>query len=573
MSESQPSRSITISDDGFDFPIVELLTGRTFISGKSGSGKSNTISVIAEELLDKQYPMMIVDTDGEYWGLKEEYEILHVGGDSECDLIVGPEHAEKLAELALEQNVPIILDVSGYLEEDVVDDLLRETAKYLFAKEKKLKRPFLLIVEECHEYIPESKKTTDAGKMLIKIGKRGRKHGLGICGLSQRPANVKKDFITQCDLLFWHRLTWETDTKTVKRVLGNEYEDRIQKLSDGEAFVTADFLDIDVEKVQVRRKRTYDAGATPDLGDVDRPDLESVSGDIVEELEAISDRESQRQDRISQLEAENDELREQIDELEQELSEARDLREMADTFATALQEQSGDNGDSGEADHQITELIEERNELQRELEARKEHIDELEAEVSELQGVKEELAQLESVDFETAEEAITRLADALEMDVGGDTSKWKQKAETEREKRKEVEAELRDRDTESTDDGTSYSESTGVSVIPDNYREFVEHEYIQQQVEAAKNTKNVSPSYVTAVMKLILQRGGPVTRREVADDVGIKTPQNIGKAMRALSDQGVVELSGKGNQQTADFAFDTAQNQQQAEAVVENAGL
>jgi len=101
-----------------------VLTGRSFITGKSGSGKSNTASVVIENLLDNGFPVMIVDTDGEYYGLKEEYEILHAGADDECDIVVSPEHAEKLANLALEQNVPIILDVSGYLEEDTANELL-----------------------------------------------------------------------------------------------------------------------------------------------------------------------------------------------------------------------------------------------------------------------------------------------------------------------------------------------------------------------------------------------------------------------------------------------------------------
>ncbi|MGM0683748.1 MAG: helicase HerA domain-containing protein, partial [Halobacteriota archaeon] len=92
-----------------ELPVVDVLTGRSFITGKSGSGKSNTASVVIENLLDNGFPVMIVDTDGEYYGLKEEYEILHAGADDECDIVVSPEHAEKLANLALEQNVPIIL--------------------------------------------------------------------------------------------------------------------------------------------------------------------------------------------------------------------------------------------------------------------------------------------------------------------------------------------------------------------------------------------------------------------------------------------------------------------------------
>ncbi|MFB6308923.1 MAG: ATP-binding protein, partial [Haloarculaceae archaeon] len=208
-----------------DLPVVELLTGRGFVTGKSGSGKSNTASVVAERLLDNGFGLLIVDIDGEYYGLKEEYEILHAGADEECDIQVTVEHAEKIASLALEQNVPIILDISSFLDEDEAEELLMAVAKQLFAKEKKLKQPFLMLVEECHEWIPEKGSMGEVGKMLIKIGKRGRKHGLGIVGISQRPADVKKDFITQCDWLVWHRLTWNNDTKVVRRVLDGEYAD------------------------------------------------------------------------------------------------------------------------------------------------------------------------------------------------------------------------------------------------------------------------------------------------------------------------------------------------------------
>jgi len=165
----------TADGERLEFPIVEMLTGRGFVTGKSGSGKSNTTSVVVvEELLEAGYPVLIVDTDGEYYGLKEEYELLHAGADEECDIQVNVEHAQKLANLALEENVPIILDVSGYLDDNEADELLRETVRHLFAKEKKLKKPFLLVVEECHEYIPEGGGVGETGNLLIKVGKRGR---------------------------------------------------------------------------------------------------------------------------------------------------------------------------------------------------------------------------------------------------------------------------------------------------------------------------------------------------------------------------------------------------------------
>ena len=321
-----------------ELPIVDLLTGRGFVTGKSGSGKSNSASVIAEKLLDRGYSLLAVDIDGEYYGLKEEYEILHVGADDECDLQVGVEHAGKIAELALEQNVPIILDVSSFLDESKARELLTEVTKHLFAKEKKLKQPFLMLVEEIHEYIPEGGGVDECGRMLVKVGKRGRKHGLGIVGISQRPADVKKDFITQCDWLVWHRLTWNNDTKVVSRILGSEYADHIEEMDDGECFLMSDW-DEEIQLVQFERKQTFDAGATPGLDDFERPELKSVSGDLVSELQEISESKQQRKNRVDELQRELKRKDERIADLERQLSEAQDLKKMADRFSRAMMEQ------------------------------------------------------------------------------------------------------------------------------------------------------------------------------------------------------------------------------------------
>ncbi|WP_380676835.1 ATP-binding protein [Salinigranum sp. GCM10025319] len=340
--------TITVADvsagpggDGTDpgttvsLPAVEILTGRGFITGKSGSGKSNTASVVVEKLLSANFPVLVVDTDGEYYGLKEEFEILHVGADEECDIQVSPEHAEKIASLALEGNVPIILDVSGYLDESEAKSLLLQTTRHLFAKEKKVKQPFLMLVEEVHEYIPEGGGMDECGRMLVKVGKRGRKHGLGIIGISQRPADVKKDFITQCDWLVWHRLTWRNDTKVVKRILGKEYSDAIEDMGDGEGFLVTDWSE-SIRRVQFRRKQTFDAGATPGLDDFERPDLKSVSSDLVDELRDISDEKERRESELADLRQELDRKEQRIAELEAELEEARDLRRFADQMAQAM---------------------------------------------------------------------------------------------------------------------------------------------------------------------------------------------------------------------------------------------
>ncbi|OAQ54452.1 hypothetical protein HTG_02570 [Natrinema mahii] len=424
MSDDAKQRQIGVgeTDDGADLklPVVELLTGRGFVTGKSGSGKSNTASVIAEELLEAGYPLLIVDTDGEYYGLKEEYEMLHAGADEECDIQIGPEHAEQMATIALEENVPVILDVSGYLDSDVADELLREVARQLFVKEKKLKKPFLLVVEEVHEYIPEGGGVGETGNLLIKISKRGRKHGLGILGISQRPADVKKDFITQANWLVWHRLTWDNDTKVVGRIIDTEYSDLVSDLDDGQAFVQTDWTETDVRKVQFRRKRTFDAGATPGLEDVERPELKSVSDALVGDLQQISERKDREQDRIQELETELEKKETRIETLEDELSSARDVssaaRQMADALQNTetVQSQLPDSGEDLRRLHEeIADLEAERDELRESLEERDERIAALEAELEdrtdELERLRGENAQLREVVRERA--AATREAD------------------------------------------------------------------------------------------------------------------------------------------------------------------
>ncbi|WP_049895741.1 helicase HerA domain-containing protein [Halopiger xanaduensis] len=523
-----PDEQITVGTDGETLPTVDVLTGRAFITGKSGSGKSNTASVVLEELLEAGYPTLIVDTDGEYYGLKEQYELLHVGADEQCDLRVGPEHAEKLATLALEENVPLILDVSGFLDEDDANDLIRETARHLFAKEKRLKKPFLLVVEEIHEYIPEGGGLDETGQMLIKIGKRGRKHGLGICGISQRPADVKKDFITQANWVVWHRLTWDNDTKVVGRVLGSDYKDAVADLDDGEAFVQTDWGD-GVDRVQFKRKRTFDAGATPGLEDFDRPELKSIDEDLVSELEAISDREQRRQDRVAELEQRLEDREQRIDELEQELENARDMSDMAEQFTQAMLQQGGGNGDDAPTE-KVNELVAEKNRLERELSEREDRIDALESEVESLRS---ELADRPTVDdLETAREATERLADAFGLETGDDGDKWRRKYEAAQDRIAELE------------------DQTAVD-MPDDYEAFVDDDYVQEAIEEAKDEG--SPKYTCAVVAGILRRGGPTTRQEIARDIDIQSDSNIEKGIKPLANRGIVTTDGSGPDKEVDF--------------------
>ena len=521
----------------YTLPVEDVLTGRGFITGKSGAGKSNTGSVVAEELLDRGHPLLVVDVDGEYWGLKEEYEVLHVGATEECDLQVGAEHAEKLASLALESHVPIILDVSGYVDQDEGDALVRETARELFALEQQAMQPFVMLVEEVHEYIPQQGSLSEAGEMLIRVAKRGRKRGLGIIGLSQRPADVQKDFITQADLLVWHRLTWDNDTSVVDRVVGSEYADKVSDLADGEAFVQADWYEADVEQVQVRRKETFDAGATPGLDDTTRPELKSIGEGLVDELEEISTREEQRQDRVQELEATIEEREARIDELEQELENQEDIASAAQQMANALQGANGSSDAAGmpedfdaklEAKNdRIHELEETLDDVRGERDQLQSQVEDLEAEVERLQGIEERITQAERI-----EDTLAEARDVLGVDVEhsapveGDTA--------------ELREELRERD-ERIEELEQRLANAGEVTVPSDYHEFVKDDVVQDVIDEAKAESSASPRYVKGVVAAVLEEGGPVDYQTVADSLGVSDSSNVSKAASTLQAMGVLE--------------------------------
>ena len=547
-SEASSQDAIQINEAGDTLPVVEVLTGRGVTLGKSGSGKSNTASVVVEELLEDGYPVLIVDVDGEYFGLKEEYELLHLGADEECDLQVGAEHAEKIAEFTLEENIPVILDVSGYLHEEDQKELIKEVGRHLFAKEKKLKKPFLFLIEEIHEYIPESG-LGDAGQMLIKIAKRGRKHGLGLCGISQRPADVKKDFITQCDWHVWHRLTWENDTKVVRRVLGSEYAEMVKDLDDGEAILHTDWNDR-IRQVQFRRKYTFDAGATPGLEEIERPDLKSVSSDILSELETISERKQAEQSEIERLRSELEAREERISELQEELERSRGVSDLAERFTEALVEADGQGATSETIEDTVEEIREEKNEqirsLQEENQELRQENQELRNRVQDLEQTADHVESVEALNenIEEVSEAYLRLGEALGLDP--------QENEIEQ-LRERVETLQKELSAQSNTPTEQPSETAEGSVH--THQEFLSDEAIQDKITSAKD-EATSPRYVEGVITAIIAHNEPVTYEQIADELNISSTGHVASAVNALHSRDVVTKSKNGRVTEVDLNID-----------------
>ncbi|MDX2072643.1 MAG: ATP-binding protein [Haliscomenobacter sp.] len=107
--------------------------------------------------------------------------------------------------------------------------------------------PFALVLEEAHSYIPEEDSVEFAlsRKHIERIAKEGRKYGLSLIVVSQRPSNISSTVLSQCGTFITLRLTSDLDQNKVKRFLPDTLESQantLPSLRDGEAFVTGDAI-------------------------------------------------------------------------------------------------------------------------------------------------------------------------------------------------------------------------------------------------------------------------------------------------------------------------------------------
>ncbi|ODA43021.1 ATP-binding protein [Desulfosporosinus sp. BG] len=105
--------------------------------------------------------------------------------------------------------------------------------------------PLALIMEEAHNYIPEDDKSKYSlcRDRVEKIAKEGRKYGLSLIVVSQRPSNVSTTVLSQCGTFITLRLTSDLDQNKIRRLLPDTLGDQaniLPSLRDGEALVTGD---------------------------------------------------------------------------------------------------------------------------------------------------------------------------------------------------------------------------------------------------------------------------------------------------------------------------------------------
>ncbi|MEE9371865.1 MAG: ATP-binding protein [Saprospiraceae bacterium] len=110
-----------------------------------------------------------------------------------------------------------------------------------------LRHPVALLCDEAHLYIP-SRSLADATdnisiEIFERIAKEGRKYGLSLVVISQRPSEVNKTILSQCSNFVSMRLTNADDQMMIKKLLPDSlggFSDILPTLDTGEALVVGD---------------------------------------------------------------------------------------------------------------------------------------------------------------------------------------------------------------------------------------------------------------------------------------------------------------------------------------------
>ncbi len=351
----------------------KLLTKHCAVLAKSGAGKSYSVGVLLEEIMEKRIPLLIIDPHGEYRTMKEpaksddealaRFDIMPKGfnikeyGDAKVNPGVIPLKLSKdisnqelvhlmpsklsgtqlgvlynalknsdtlnfnqlLFDLEQEESSAKwnIINVVEYLNNlDIFSDnpthynelittqnasiinlkgtppeiqeiIVYKLCKDLFEMRKKNKvPPFFLVVEEAHNFCPErSFGESKSSKILRTIASEGRKFGLGLCVVSQRPARVDKSVLSQCTTQIVLKVTNPNDLKAISNSvegITSEAESEIQNLSIGTALVSG-VVDIPLF-INVRPRKSKHGGDAIQI-------LDEKNDDMFEEVKKFEKKE------------------------------------------------------------------------------------------------------------------------------------------------------------------------------------------------------------------------------------------------------------------------------------------
>lgn len=134
---------------------------------------------------------------------------------------------------------------------DVLPLIISLVARVTFSVQQwtpsELRHPIALLCDEAHLYMPQRNMADSADDISLdifeRIAKEGRKYGVSLIVISQRPSEVNKTLLSQCSNFVSMRLTNAEDQSVIKRLLPDSlggFSDILPTLDTGEALVVGD---------------------------------------------------------------------------------------------------------------------------------------------------------------------------------------------------------------------------------------------------------------------------------------------------------------------------------------------
>lgn len=291
---------------------TDAVTQTFGIIARRGRGKTYTASVMAEEMIRERLPFVVLDPLGAWWGLRSSADGQRPGLSV---VILGGEHGDiplestggrAVADFVVANPGHYILDMSGFDSNAAQDRFATDFAERLYRAKSTERAALHLFVDEADSFAPQ-RVMGDRLRMLgafEALARRGRIRGIGMTVITQRPASLNKNVLTQVECLIALQITGPQDRAAVDEWV-KQYGEPDQRtaflaslasLDVGEAWVWSPSWLGRFERVRIRTRRTFDSGKTPEPGQtfdvarsmakVDIDALASAMADTIEKAKA-----------------------------------------------------------------------------------------------------------------------------------------------------------------------------------------------------------------------------------------------------------------------------------------------
>ncbi|MEJ2249870.1 MAG: ATP-binding protein [Candidatus Lokiarchaeota archaeon] len=156
-----------------------------------------------------------------------------------------------------------VLDLSG-LDDSVSDYINYRILRDIYQKAESgdLKFPIFIFIEESHRLIP-SRENSLSKNIIKRISAEGRKFGVFLVLITQRPYKIDQDALSQCNSQIIMRMTNPEDQKAVKTSSERVSEDLLDDLPGlnvGEAVIVGEVSRAPI-MVKIRERKTEEGGA------------------------------------------------------------------------------------------------------------------------------------------------------------------------------------------------------------------------------------------------------------------------------------------------------------------------